>query len=63
MKIESHHIKTARSIMAAALKDPDLKWAYQSNIAMFLHDNYGVTDFKKRNQAARDILELIFGDE
>ena len=42
------------------LRDEELRFGYQSNIAMLLHDQYGVTDYKERNQAAIDILNLIF---
>lgn len=41
-------------------KSEGLKIAYISNIAMLLHDNYGITDINERNQAARDILYLLF---
>jgi len=44
----------------ALKKDEGLKLAYVSNVAMLLHDRYGITDCKTRNQAAEDILKLIF---
>lgn len=54
-------IKEAREIIWEALKkDEDLHYGYISNIAMLLHDQYGITDYEKRNQAAKDILKLIF---
>jgi len=54
-------IKKARKIIRKALeKDEELKWAYVSNVAMLLHDKYGITEYKTRNQAAEDILKLLF---
>ena len=51
----------ARQIMADAFKkDADLYYGYLANVAMLLHDKYGITDHEKRNQAADDILSLIF---
>lgn len=38
----------------------DLRHTYVSHIAMLLHDQYGITDFEERNQAARQIMALIF---
>jgi hypothetical protein len=40
--------------------DKGLRIAYIANVAMLLHDKYGVTDFKERNNAAIDILNLLF---
>jgi len=42
--------------------DPGLLATYQANVAMLLHDRYGVTDFDQRNEAAVDVLRLIFLD-
>jgi hypothetical protein len=54
-------IKKARKIIRKALeKDEELKWVYVSNVAMLLHDKYGITEYKTRNQAAEDILKLLF---
>jgi len=54
-------IKKARKVMRKALeKDGSLLVGYVSNIAMLLHDKYGITDYEKRNRAAKDILKLIF---
>ena len=50
----------ARHVMAEALKDESFRLSYRSNIAMLLHDHYGVTDSAERNQAAEDILKLVF---
>lgn len=55
--------KDARSTMKRSFDSDDgLKIAYISNIAMLLHDKYDIKDFDLRNQAAEDILELIFGN-
>lgn len=53
-------VAIARRVIRDALKDEDLKFAYVSNIAMLLYDKYGIREMKKRNQAAEDILNLIF---
>ena len=54
-------IKRAREVIAKALEqDDDLKLGYVSNIAMLLHDRYDITDYDQRNQAAEDILKLLF---
>lgn len=41
-------------------EDEGLMIGYQANVAMLLHDRYGITDHETRNQAAKDILHLIF---
>ena len=51
----------ARKIMSATLKkDEGLRIGYESNIAMLLYDRYGIKDYELRNQAARDLIQLIF---
>ncbi len=51
----------ARRKMARDLKnETDLRDVYRSNIAMFLHDHYGITDYEKRNAAAEGIIKLVF---
>lgn len=61
MSTEKISIKEAREVMRNAFdKDADFKDSYVSNVAMLLHDNYGVTDYKIRNAAARDIIKRIF---
>jgi len=51
----------ARETMARFLKkDEGLRETYRANVAMLLHDRYGITDHVKRNQAAEDILVLVF---
>ena len=53
----------ARKLMAGELKkDEGLFVAYQANIAMLLHDHYGITDYETRNKAGADIIEKIFYD-
>lgn len=60
-------IAGARKVMREAFeKDTEpggLKHGYISNIAMLLHDRYGITNYETRNEAAKDILKLIFWDK
>lgn len=56
-------IQKARKVMRDAFeKDEGFKLGYVSNIAMLLHDRYGITDIDIRNKAAEDILKKIFWD-
>ncbi len=51
----------ARNIMAAAfMADEGLRQAYVANVAMLLHDRFGVTGYEQRNAAAIAVLDLIF---
>ena len=51
----------ARVVMAKYLReDEGLRIVYVANVAMLLHDRYGITDYEKRNAAAEAILNLIF---
>jgi hypothetical protein len=43
--------------------DEGLLIGYQANVAMLLHDKYGIKDRDKRNEAAIAILNLIFGGD
>jgi len=43
--------------------DPGFFQGYVANVAMLLHDRYGLTDISVRNAAAREILWLIFQDD
>lgn len=52
--------KARKTIRDAFEADEHFKYGYVSNVAMLLHDRYGITDHKKRNDAAKEILELIF---
>lgn len=52
--------KARETIRAAFEKDAGFKESYISNIAMLLHDRYGITDRETRNKAAEDLLQLIF---
>ena len=54
-------VKTLRELFRKELEDEDLKIGYIANIAMLLHDKYGITNYEKRNEAAKDVLNLIFG--
>ena len=40
--------------------DDNFRDVYVANIAMLLYDRYGITDYKDRNQAAYDIMDVIF---
>ena len=61
MKKEVNHFAVARQLMAEELeKDAGLYLGYVANVAMLLHDKYGITDRKERNLAAIAILDLIF---
>lgn len=54
-------IQKARGMMKQKLEqDEELRYGYQSNIAMLLHDRFDLPDFRERNEAANDILKLIF---
>jgi hypothetical protein len=62
-------VAEARNALWSAMQaDPEpggLKDGYVSNVAMLLCDRYNKADFldhKTRNNAAKDILELILGD-
>ncbi len=52
--------KARETIRTAFERDKGFKIGYISNIAMLLHDRYGITDRETRNQAAEDLLQLIF---
>jgi hypothetical protein len=60
----SKEIVKARKVMKDAFEADSqpggFKDGYISNIAMLLHDHYGITNFETRNKAAEDILKLIF---
>lgn len=54
-------IEEARKTIKEALeKDPELEWAYVSNVAMVLHDRYGITDFIELAKATKEILKVLF---
>ena len=57
----SFSIIKARKIFKKAFEeDEDFRDGYRSNIAMLLHDRYGIISFKERNDAANDIMKVIF---
>ncbi len=59
----SDNLKNAREMMSYHLKhDEGLRIAYVANVAMLLHDRYGIKDYEQRNRAANEILDLIFGE-
>ena len=54
-------IAIARQIFKDAFEeDEGFREAYSANIAMLLHDRYGITDHRTRNKAAIEIMEVIF---
>jgi len=54
-------VKDAREVIASAFqRDPDFREVYVANVAMLLHDRYGITDHETRNKAGDDIVRLIF---
>jgi hypothetical protein len=62
-------IKQARTTMAKALKDPELRWGYVANISALIYDNQRIStsppkeNLKKVdgcNRMAERILKLIF---
>jgi hypothetical protein len=52
--------KARKTIRDAFEKDEGFKLGYVANVAMLLHDRYGITNHEKRTKAANDILNLIF---
>jgi len=63
----SKEIVNARKIMVKAFKkDPDFRYGYQANIAMYIWDRKreGVTFNKEQcNEVADGLLKLIFESE
>jgi len=56
-----NEIAKARETMRERFEqDKGFKQGYMANIAMLLHDRYGITDYDTRNKAAEDLLKLIF---
>lgn len=66
MSIIQKQFIAARAAMADKLKDPDVRLAYVSNIAMRLYDELYERGYRPklrhddRNQIAENLLELIF---
>jgi len=55
-------IENARKILRREFDDDeDFRQTYVSNVAMLLHDKYGIINYEDRNNAAEDIMEMIFG--
>jgi len=55
-----NNIEKARKLFKEELeKDEELRWGYQSNIAMLLHDRFDLTNFEERNDVANAILKLM----
>jgi len=60
-EVKMDKFKKARETMRKTFeKDTDFAETYVANIAMLLHDRYGLLGHKERNNAATDIMELIF---
>lgn len=54
-------VKQARKVIADAFAaDADFRRSYVDNIAMLLHDKYGITNKETRDQAGDDIVRLVF---
>ena len=61
MSNRTKKIVLARKIFKKCFeKDEDFREGYQANIAMLLHDRYGITGMSERNKAANDIMKVIF---
>jgi len=55
-------IENARKILRREFDDDeDFRQSYISNIAMLLHDKYNIINWEDRNNAAEEIMKLIFG--
>lgn len=55
-------IENARKILRREFDDDEeFRQTYISNVAMLLHDKYGIVNWEQRNNAAEDIMKLIFG--
>ena len=64
LRINIFFIMLARKIFKKSFeKDDNFRDSYQANIAMLLYDRYGITEYKRRNQAANDIMKVIFDAE
>ena len=59
-KIKRNKVAARGKISFAFEDDPEFRNAYVANIAMLLHDHYGITDPKTRNAAGSDIVKLVF---
>jgi hypothetical protein len=55
-------IEMGRYYFRQALQDSDLETCYRANIAMLLHDRYGMKDHEQYNRAAAEILVMICDD-
>jgi hypothetical protein len=54
-------IENAREQMCRAFKeDEEFRQTYVANVAMLLFDKYGIINYEERNNAAEDIINLIF---
>ena len=54
-------VKAARKTIADAFAaDPHFRDVYVANVAMLLHDRYGITNHKTRTKAGYEIIRLVF---
>lgn len=57
---KASHASPFAQMQAALLADPDYARTWKDNIAMYLHDNAGITDYEERNRIAAGMLEYLF---
>ena len=63
VEMEMSSFSDARIVFGWHLRHDDgLRLTYEANIAMLLHDRFGITNFEARNKAAHAILNLMFDD-
>lgn len=53
-------VAAARKILIDAFRDPDFLRVYVDNIAMLVHDQFGITDPEKRNALGAAVMNLLF---
>ena len=60
-EFEAKSIEHARYIFKKSFEEnEDFRDSYRANIAMLLYDRYNIKGMKERNQAAKDIMDVIF---
>jgi len=56
-----YSISFARKIFKERFEeDEGFRFGYQSAIAVFLYDRYGISNHEERNKDANDIMKVIF---
>ena len=53
-------VAAARKILINAFRDQDFLRGYVDNIAMLVHDQFGITDPEKRNAIGAAVMKLLF---